>query len=227
MIDSDERFERLTIQHVISTGAEQAVAELGISIVTTQPGTSGERRWFQCPRNKCGRRCSTLYLAEEGLVCSACARASPEKQHNQPCGQLQKRPANLDVRAARIKRNHVPPAPPPSTAETRGTAVAIRMDGPPRQLVEAFRRIAVSRVLARFGLPVSLNDGSGLHVCRVSETQHFVMLPTAQHNGGVRWWFRCNACLQRCGRLYSPRSANGWDLRCRRCWNLTYRSQRS
>lgn len=105
--------------------------------------------------------------------------------------------------------------------------MAIRMDGPPRQLVEGFRRIAVNRVLARFGLPVSLDDGSGLHVSRVGETRHFVMLPTAQRLGGVRWWSGCDACQQRCGFLYMPRSAKGWDLRCRKCWNLTYRSQRT
>jgi hypothetical protein len=224
--DMGEGLERLSIKHVTGPYLEQQVAELGIAIVTTRRGRTGDRRWFQCPGKDCGRRCSTLYLSEEGLVCAGCARLSDEKPQQQPRAPLRQQPTQRDKRSLQIERNQVPPAQPRATAKMQHVATATRTDQPPRQLVDEFRRITVQRVLARFGLPVSLGDGSGLHVCSVSEIRRFIMLPTAQRLGGVRWWFRCDACQQRCGFLYSPRSARVWDLRCRKCWNLTYRSQR-
>lgn len=226
MSDPDEPPERLRIEHVTSPSLEQAIADLGIAIVTTRRGRSGERRWFQCPGEKCGRRCGTLYFADEGLVCSGCAGLSDERSRPKPRAALRQQPTNGNVPAVRIERNHVVRSRPPSTTETKQAAPAIRPDRPPRQLVDAFRRITVGRVVSRFGLPVRLDDGSGLHVCQVHGTHRFVMLPTAQRLGGVRWWFRCDACQQRCGLLYAPASAREWDVRCRKCWNLTYRSQR-
>jgi hypothetical protein len=79
MIVPDERSECLRFEHVTSPRLERAIADLGIAIVTTRRGIAGERRWFQCPGEACERHCSTLYLAEEGLVCSRCAGLSDEK----------------------------------------------------------------------------------------------------------------------------------------------------
>jgi hypothetical protein len=52
-----------------------------------------------------------------------------------------------------------------------------------------------------------------------------VGLPTTPLRfGGVRWWFACPSCRQRCDRLYLP--DHGRRFACRKCWNLGYRSQR-
>jgi hypothetical protein len=164
VIDPDKLLDRLRIEHVTTPSLEQTVADLGITIVTTRRGIDGERRWFQCPGEECGRRCSTLYLAEEGLLCSGCAEVSAEKPRRQARSGRRQR-ARVDMSALRIERNHVPPARPISAAKTLRTATATRTDQPPRQLVDAFRRITVDRVLARFGLPVVLDGGLGLHAC--------------------------------------------------------------
>ena len=226
MIRAVQPLDRLCIKHVTRPDLEQAVADLGIAIVTTQRGTRGERRWFQCPGKQCGRRSAVLYLAEEGLVCARCAGLSDQKSPQQSRANLSHEPTNAPSRALRIGRNHVQPTPPRPRPSRPQIVTATPTDQPPRKLVDTFRRITVNSVLARFGLPVSMDDGSGLHACRVSETRRFIMMPTAQRLGGVRWWFRCDSCQRRCGFLYSPRSATGWNLRCRNCWNLTYSSQR-
>ena len=44
---------------------------------------------------------------------------------------------------------------------------------------------------------------------------------TRPNYGGVRWWFRCPRCGKRCSALYI-KSKYFW---CRKCNNLTYRSQ--
>ena len=51
-----------------------------------------------------------------------------------------------------------------------------------------------------------------------------VPIPTTpQRLGGVRRWFACPRCGERCGRLYSPSA--GHRFLCRLCWNLVYASQ--
>ena len=43
-------------------------------------------------------------------------------------------------------------------------------------------------------------------------------------NGGIRYWFTCPACGERCGVLFrSPLNEN--FIACRKCLNLTYKSQ--
>ena len=96
---------------------------------------------------------------------------------------------------------------------------------PPRPLVEDYKRIRVGRVLATYGKP-AWDDSAAVHVCRISNALRFVMLPSTQCLGGVRWWFPCPGCQKRCGVLYRPASGRKLALRCRRCWNLGYRSQR-
>lgn len=44
---------------------------------------------------------------------------------------------------------------------------------------------------------------------------------SGQHFGGRRLWFSCLGCQKRCGVLYG-----GQHYRCRKCWNLSYESQR-
>ena len=53
---------------------------------------------------------------------------------------------------------------------------------------------------------------------------------TTPEFGGLRWWFTCplvtrrGVCLRRCGKLYLPPNAKYYG--CRRCYNLSYASQR-
>ena len=44
---------------------------------------------------------------------------------------------------------------------------------------------------------------------------------TIPHYGGERAWFICPNCARRCGKLYG-----GSRFCCRKCWGLTYESQR-
>ena len=72
-------------------------------------------------------------------------------------------------------------------------------------MVDNCRRIAASQFLARFGPPVS--DGSaGAYACRFGKSSRLVIRSSAQKLSGVRWWFVCPTCDERCGFLYSPRS---------------------
>jgi hypothetical protein len=54
--------------------------------------------------------------------------------------------------------------------------------------------------LARFGPPV-LDSSAGVYACRFEKTAGLVMRPSAQKLGGVRWWFVCRTCDERCGFL--------------------------
>jgi hypothetical protein len=40
--------------------------------------------------------------------------------------------------------------------------------------------------------------------------------------GSLRWWFNCPLCRRRMEKLYLPPQRR--ELRCRKCWNLTYLS---
>jgi hypothetical protein len=49
-----------------------------------------------------------------------------------------------------------------------------------------------------------------------------IRLTTTRSNfGGTRYWWVCPSCHRRCAKLYLP---NAVYFRCRRCYNLTYRS---
>jgi hypothetical protein len=52
---------------------------------------------------------------------------------------------------------------------------------------------------------------------------HFTLVTSQPHFGGVRWWFAC-ACGRRCGKLYLPPTAR--HFRCRTCYRLVYACQR-
>ena len=56
----------------------------------TRCNYSGERRWFLCPAQGCGRRVAILYLA--GIfVCRQCLHLSYESQREQPYGRALRR----------------------------------------------------------------------------------------------------------------------------------------
>jgi hypothetical protein len=55
-------------------------------------------------------------------------------------------------------------------------------------------------------------------------SQDLKLEATPQPLGGVRWWLRCFGCGGRCATIYLAPPAP--DLRCRRCCELTYMSQR-
>jgi hypothetical protein len=58
-------------------------------------------------------------------------------------------------------------------------------------------------------------------VMTLSDTGQRVSLnSTPMRYGGVRWWFECPKCLNRCAKLYKPARE---DFLCRCCHNLTYR----
>ena len=54
----------------------------------------------------------------------------------------------------------------------------------------------------------------------VEET--FSLESTPTNFSGRRYWALCPRCWRRCGKLYLP--SGGVHFRCRRCYNLTYRS---
>lgn len=58
-------------------------------------------------------------------------------------------------------------------------------------------------------------------------TQHIFLTPTPCRYGGVRYWFICDRCGRRAGKLYVP--ADGRSLRwgCRHCYGLTYEQRRA
>ena len=47
---------------------------------------------------------------------------------------------------------------------------------------------------------------------------------TSPHFGGLRWWFSCESCQRRSGKLYLPTGEK--FFRCRRCHKLVYEAQR-
>jgi hypothetical protein len=56
-----------------------------------------------------------------------------------------------------------------------------------------------------------------------SEPDHFPLVSTSPHLGGVRWWILCR-CGRRVAQLCLPRGAS--RFRCRHCYRLAYQCQR-
>jgi len=101
-----------------------------------------------------------------------------------------------------------------ATAEAQGDV---------RELVENCGSIRVQQVLEKFGRPAAATPTIvrfrfRAHVFRI------ILAPRIQQ-GGVRWFIVCPGCRARVGVLYTPNSFEEPDLRCRRCWDLGYRSQ--
>jgi hypothetical protein len=96
-------------------------------------------------------------------------------------------------------------------------------DGTARELVENCRRVTIGWLLQQHGRPTTL-DPVTLRF-RVGEMVFEVMALPSEQRRGVRWWVECPNCARRCGVLYSPRSFDEPDFRCRTCWDLAYASQ--
>lgn len=73
------------------------------------------------------------------------------------------------------------------------------------------------------GLKVSSSWSSYNQPERQSVNIHVWLDSTPCNYGGVRWWFRCPCCSRRAAVLYIM----GGVLRCRKCGNVSYPSQRS
>lgn len=64
--------------------------------------------------------------------------------------------------------------------------------------------------------------------------QEIALETTPCHYGGVRFWFKCPACLRRVGKVYLPCTmyldySRAWRVEkflCRHCWGLTYEQRR-
>jgi hypothetical protein len=82
----------------------------------------------------------------------------------------------------------------------RTVAGATRPGRTRREVVDNCRRIGVSQFIARFGLPV-FDSSTGVYTCRFETRVGLVMRPSAQKLGGVRSWFVCPTCDERCGFL--------------------------
>ena len=54
--------------------------------------------------------------------------------------------------------------------------------------------------------------------------QNLFFVKTPVTNGGSRYWFRCYICKKKVAKLYLP--PKGRRYACRKCHNLTYRSQK-
>lgn len=102
-------------------------------------------------------------------------------------------------------------------------------ENPPRGVVEEHLRLSVHRFLERFGRPArrSVTGRAAFAVRTKRGIVRFTVAATRQKLGGVRWWFTCPNCERRCEFLYVRRGYGAPSLRCRKCWNLTYRSQRA
>lgn len=57
-------------------------------------------------------------------------------------------------------------------------------------------------------------------------TQHIFLTPTPCHYGGLRYWFICDRCGRRVGKLYVPADGQSLIWSCRRCYHLTYEQRR-
>ena len=68
----------------------------------------------------------------------------------------------------------------------------------------------------RFGVLLERRVGSERRECRIG------FMTTPQPFGGVRHWFLCPACWQRCCVLYLA-----YNVLCRKCLGVTYQSQRT
>ena len=63
----------------------------------------------------------------------------------------------------------------------------------------------------------ALTDWSGT---RTEVDTEILLEWTPCHYGGMRRWFRCPSCGERCGVIYM-----GKQIACRKCWNMLYPSQ--
>ena len=83
----------------------------------TQPYFGGERPWFLCPMESCGRRCGVLYLTSEGMRCRVCAGVTYETQRERQPMRAWRRAQRIRSRLATIEwatdPDHTTDIPPP------------------------------------------------------------------------------------------------------------------
>lgn len=70
------------------------------------------------------------------------------------------------------------------------------------------------------GILLLSRKGDGFEAT-INERSLKLSLTTTQAGYGVRYWYLCPRCHQRCAKLYIGRN----DIACRKCWGIHYTSQ--
>jgi hypothetical protein len=93
-----------------------------------------------------------------------------------------------------------------------------------RRVVEDCECLSVRILRRRRLLPEpGCADAASEHILSVDGVR-LRLSATDQPGGGLRWWVHCAQCDRRASKLHRPDPTQPW--RCRRCWDLGYRSRR-
>ena len=221
---ADMHLERITIADVDQPDVRRVTTAAGLRIVATSQSRGGIRRWFLCPEPACNRRCAVLFIVDDRFMCRSCRGQLDRRRFAPGLQELRdgssSRPGHYGRRDARRT-----PAPTRPLRNARLTPpLATRAGRLRRELVENCRRLDVRRLLERFG-PPQFDRARDAFICRISSKSQFVLATSTPKFGGIRWWLICPTCAARCSQLYCPPGPHPPDLRCRKCWGLSYRSQ--